>query len=61
MGFMTINRYVDLDLLNSQFELSVFNGLRKPDERDKIPRELEEYEKERDLYLADKVDPDLNM
>lgn len=61
VGLMTINRSVDLDLLNSQFDLGVFNGLRKPTNEDR--RALDEGDEEfrQEIYIPDQIKPDLDM
>lgn len=61
VGFMNINRAVDFDLLNSQFDLGGFNGLRKPNENDTITQDILLEEEEQPIYLPDKIDPFLNV
>ncbi|KAK6624035.1 hypothetical protein RUM44_010893 [Polyplax serrata] len=61
VGFMTINRSVDFDLLNSQFDLGGFNGLRKPDASDVPAEDLNLEEDEPMVYLPEKIDPLLNV
>lgn len=60
VGLMSLNKAIDLELLNTQFDLGVFHGLRKPDERDKRAEILEE-EARKEIYVPDKFDPSLDM
>ena len=39
-GVMFLNSNIDLDALNENFELIPYNGLRKPHEMDKYPKEI---------------------
>ena len=39
-GVMFLNSNIDVDTLNENFELIPYNGLRKPHETDKFPREI---------------------
>lgn len=38
-GTMFLNNAIDVDTLNENFELALYNGLRKPHEDDEIPPE----------------------
>lgn len=42
VAFMNLTRAIDLELLNTQFDLGVFHGLRKPTEEDKSAEILPE-------------------
>lgn len=61
VGFMNVSKAIDLELLNSQFDLGVYHGLRKPDENDKITSNINLDQEESPVCFPEKINPFVDM